>query len=265
VTLLGSSFRYRELAPAPALARSVACYWTIDATETPGHRVLPDGCMDILFDLAQPSVAAEVIGVMTAAVVTPASAQARMFGVRFLPGEAFAFLDVPAKEGRDRVLSLEDAWGASARSLHARVLAAPDDAARVALLNDELAQRRRRAPDPRLRAVVSAIRAARGAVRVEVLAERTGLGERQLERLFDERVGVGPKSLAKVARMQALLGALATGARGWSGLAAELGWADQSHLVRDLRGLAGLTPTELARAMEMSDSSNPPYGPLART
>src|SRR5512140_643622 len=255
------TFQYREHAPAPELARSVACYWTIEATMTPGHRVLPDGCMDILFDL-DAAESPRVIGVMTAAIVTPAQTRTRLFGVRFLPGEAFAFLDVSGKEGRDRVLSLEDAWGAAARALRDRVREAKDTAARVRILDEELVARRRAPADPRVRAAVHAIRAARGAVRVELLAGRAGLGARQLERLFDERVGVGPKAFATVARMQALLDAMAAGGRGFAALAAELGWADQSHLVRDLRALAGLTPGELARALRMSDSSNPPYGPL---
>ena len=105
------------------------------------------------------------------------------------------------------------------------------------------------------------VRTDSGAVRVAGLARILGLGERQLERLFDERVGVGPKSLARIARIQGLLRRLGPRTQ-WSSLAAEMGWSDQAHLVRDLRDLAGLTPSELGRAMRMSDSSNPPHGPL---
>ncbi len=65
--------------------------------------------------------------------------------------------------------------------------------------------------------------------------------------------------------MQALLAAMAEGRRPWAALAQELGWSDQSHLARDLRELADLTPGELARAMAMSDFSNPPHGPLGTT
>ncbi len=264
MTAPSAHFHYREHAPAPPLARSIACYWTIAATATPGHRVLPDGCMDILFDLDAPS--GDIIGVMTSAIVTPRSKRARLLGVRFRPGEAFAFLDFPAREGCDRVLPLEDVWRATGRELHDQIRNAQDTAERVRILDRALLARRRRAADPRLRAAVDAIRAARGRVRIAVLAARTNLGERQLERLFGEQVGVGPKALANVARMQALISALTNGSRGWARLAAELGWADQSHLVRDLRSLAGITPTELlTHTSAMSGFSNPMTAPFAMT
>ena len=237
-------------------------YWTLDAEHTLGHRVLPDGCMDLLFDLASPS-AVSVVGVMTRPIVTPASERASLLGVRFLPGEAFAFVDVAPRETRDRMVSLDVAWGAAARELDSRIREARTTVERLRVLDRELLLRRARPSDLRVRRVVQRVREAAGAVRVAELAAGVGMGERQLERIFDERVGVGPKALARVARVQALLGDLASSNGSASSAAAALGYADQSHLVRDLREIAGLTPTELARTLKMSDSSNPPHGPFA--
>src|SRR5688572_5623162 len=67
------------------------------------------------------------------------------------------------------------------------------------------------APDPRLSAAVCALRAARGALPIPALAKRVGLGERQLERLFAERVGYGPKFLARVVRMEQVTRAVDAG------------------------------------------------------
>ncbi len=82
--------RYAELAPSAALRPFVETFWTIDgAVGDGGHRVLPDGCMDLVFDRAE---GARVVGAMTRAIVTPPAPRGRLFGVRFHPGEAAPFL-----------------------------------------------------------------------------------------------------------------------------------------------------------------------------
>jgi methylphosphotriester-DNA--protein-cysteine methyltransferase len=99
--------------------------------------------------------------------------------------------------------------------------------------------------------------------RVAWLARDLGVGERQLERAFVERVGVGPKALVRVARLQALLPRIDTAQAPvpWATLALDLGYADQAHMVREVKRLAGVTPTALGRsraaARTMSDSFNP--------
>jgi transcriptional regulator GlxA family with amidase domain len=104
--------------------------------------------------------------------------------------------------------------------------------------------------------VVDELRLHSGFSRVSELARAVDLGERQLERLFDAKVGLSPKALAKVLRFQSFL-AHAHEPRPTADLALAHGYTDQSHLARDLRALTDLTPAEL-RALRMSDSSNPP-------
>ena len=93
-------------------------------------------------------------------------------------------------------------------------------ASRVRLLDEVLASVPARPADARLRHAVGAIADAAGAIRVAGLAKTLGVGERQLERLFDERVGIGPKALARVARVQGLLRRLGPHVQ-WSSLAAD--------------------------------------------
>src|SRR6185312_13655953 len=91
---------YREQrSPSAALAPYVEAFWTIDAPMgAPPHRVLPDGCMDLLFDAS----GARVVGAMTRAVVVPPLDRgALLFGVRFHPGEAAPLLGLAAREVRD--------------------------------------------------------------------------------------------------------------------------------------------------------------------
>jgi len=90
---------YREHSAPPALAASVACFWT--AQRSQALRILPDGCVDILFDLH--GGPARVAGVMTRAIVTPTGPSSSWLGVRFKSGSALGMLglyvDVASLDG----------------------------------------------------------------------------------------------------------------------------------------------------------------------
>ncbi len=265
---------YREHRPAPGLRAFVACYWSLRgvAGAESSHRVLPDGCVDLLFDLSghghEDAPHARVIGVMSTAIVAePVAAEGKidLLGVRFRSGEAAAFLSVAARDIRDRALGLREVCGHWGRELAER-LHEIDMNSRIALLDEALLGRpRRHAPDRRLRAAIDAID--RGETNTAALATRVGLGNRQLLRLFDEHVGLGPKALARVRRVQSLVVTLdvldPVQPPRWAELAVVHGFADQSHLIRDVRALTGATPTELwterrRGLLGASESSNPP-------
>lgn len=237
---------YREHPPCAALSAYVACYWTMEPSGAP-HRVLPDGCFDLLFDVG--AARADVVGVMTTAIVTPPGPPSAYFGVRFRPGMELAFAGIAARETRDQVVDLGQVWGGEGRALGARVAAAASTPARVAIADAFLLERRaraRHAPDARVRAAVRAIESSVGRVRVPELARALSIGERQLERAFDLHVGLGPKALARVVRMRAAIDALRAGVP-FADAALRAGYADQAHMTRELRVMAGATPRELAR------------------
>jgi transcriptional regulator GlxA family with amidase domain len=78
------------------------------------------------------------------------------------------------------------------------------------------------------------------------------VSERQLERLFHERIGYGPKLFARVARLQRstrAIGDLRGSIASWARFAVECGYADQAHLVREFRALSGVTPVTYAREL----------------
>ena len=75
---------------------------------------------------------------------------------------------------------------------------------------------------------------------VATVAAHVGLGTRQLHRLSLERFGYGPKTLASILRFQRAL-RLARTERSAAALALRAGYADQAHLIRETRRLAGTT------------------------
>jgi AraC-like DNA-binding protein len=222
---------YRELPPPPDLAPLVACVWT---TVAGGGRILPDGCADIVWDGADVVVA----GPATVPFPSPA-AGTRAFGVRFRLGAAGTALGLPAEELTDvGHVPLVDVWTRDGDAIRAAAatggLPGLVDALRGRLLAAEI--------DPLARA--AAVGLARPGARVAALGAELGISERQLRRRFADAVGYGPKTLARVLRFQRFL-ALAARGGDLSRLALAAGYADQAHLTRECRRLAGRTPAEL--------------------
>jgi AraC-like DNA-binding protein len=222
----------RELAPPPGLEQQVACVWIGDGSAV---RVLPDACVDIVWTRGELVVA----GPATGPDLAPATPGQGRCGVRFRVGAAGAALGLPASELLDEVVPLAEIWGAEGRLLEDRVaLAERPLEALVAGIYDRVAGD----GDDLVREAVFRLR--RGEDSVERLARATAVSERQLRRRFDRGVGYGPRTLRRVLRFQRFLG-LARGGGSLARLAADAGYADQAHLARDCRRLAGATPLEL--------------------
>ncbi|WP_432057910.1 helix-turn-helix domain-containing protein [Streptomyces sp. bgisy022] len=203
-----------------------------------GGRVLPDGCMDLLWHEGRLLVA----GPDTRAHLT-AGGPGTWAGIRLRPGTAPALLGVPAHELRDRRVELADLWGAAeVRRLTARVRAAADPVTGL----EDLALRLAAAtdpPDPALRALAAALGAGRP---VGAVAGDLGIGARQLHRRSLVAFGYGPKTLARILRLHRALALARTGTPP-AETAARTGYADQSHLSREVRALTGLPLRELLR------------------
>jgi methylphosphotriester-DNA--protein-cysteine methyltransferase len=115
-----SAIVYTEALPAASLAGVVRCYWSIDGVLPSGvtvaNRVLPDGCMDVIFNLADaPSGGigtlpepGYVVGAMLEAFVVGLRGRVDVIGVRFQPGAAGAYLGVPATELTARSVGLSE-------------------------------------------------------------------------------------------------------------------------------------------------------------
>lgn len=249
---------YREHLPSPALAAYVTCFWENHTDGTP-QRILPDGAMDIVFDVR--TAEATVIGPMTTALVTDASDAGLVVGVRFRPGAARELLGIAAREVRDDAAPLADVWGAEGRAITERLASAGRSSRSVLVrLERTLTSRISRIaePEPRLAEAIATLERAGGELPLGAIASRVALGERQLERLFDERVGLGPKAFGRIVRMRRAARAIGDGgsSASWARIAVECGYADQAHLIRDFRALVGVTPAAFARARETPSSGD---------
>ncbi len=225
---------YRER--TSAIPGAVAWSRVADGAE---RWILPDGCIDVIWDGTSLFVAGPDTGPhRTAAPVGTAYA-----ALRFGPGTAPAVLGVPADALRDQRVALGELWPRAevepvVARLHDAHAGTPTE-----VLEQVAADRLRGSPVDPLAAEV-ARRLGEGQPVAEVAAA-VGLGERQLHRRSLALFGYGPKVLARVQRLQRAL-ALARGGSPLSAAAAEAGYADQAHLAREVRALAGTTMGQLA-------------------
>jgi AraC-like DNA-binding protein len=235
--------------PAPAgLRHAVACLWaqvTPDGGQDRDGLVLPDACSDLIWEQGR---GAYVAGPDTGPVSTVMKAGTVIVGVRFRPSAGGPALGVPLSELRDLRVDLEDLRRPDARRLSGTL--DPDTAAARVL---DLAAALVADGDPDPAAARAAVLLADPRARAEDVAAEVGLSLRQLRRRCHAVVGYGPKTLQRVLRFRRFVSQLDHGlpcgqdTHDLAALAAQAGYADQAHLTRECRVLAGLTPAALAR------------------
>jgi AraC-like DNA-binding protein len=168
------------------------------------------------------------------------------------PGGLGAFITGSAAELTDRVVPLGQALGTDEAALLRQVTAEPDEAARVALLAAALEQAvdpERREPALRVAEVARLAESDRTVRRLGDLCERSGLGQRTLQRMFLQYAGVSPTWVIRRYRLLEAAEAVREGKPvSWADIAAALGYADQAHLTRDFRAAIGQTPAAYASA-----------------
>ncbi|GAB7031098.1 helix-turn-helix domain-containing protein [Streptomyces sp. NPDC021749] len=232
----GAHGRYRERESRVA----GAVLWT--TTTGPSARpVLPDGCTDLIWSAGRLLVAGPDTGPYHPDGVPSGTGYT---GLRFAPGRGPAVFGVPAHELRDRRVPLADLWPAAQvrelteRAAERAAVRVPSGVGRV--LEEVVGERLRQGvPGPGGEARTAAVAAALGRGRpVAEVAWAVALSERQLHRLSLDAFGYGPKTLARVLRFVRALGLARTGMP-YAQVAVCAGYADQAHLAREVKSLAG--------------------------
>src|SRR5579863_1123167 len=238
---------YTEWPVPAALRHAVACLW---AQVTPGGDdraglVLPDACSDLIWEQGR---GAFVAGPDTGPVRHLMAAGTVIFGVRFRPSAGGPALGLPLSELRDLQVDLADLRRPDARRLPGTL---DPGSAQARLLDLAGALVTEAGPDPAATRATALLADPRALA--EDVAADVGLSIRQLRRRCHAVVGYGPKTLQRVLRFRRFVSQIDAGpppgqdAHDLAALAALAGYADQAHLSRECRALAGLTPAALAR------------------
>lgn len=272
---------YSESPPNQALRPFVRCIWHMrsNAGDSTPERIVPDGCAELIanrgdvFRRIEGSGASHrqaqvlLVGQLRAPIWILPTGRIDLLGVRFQPGGLHALTGVPMHE----ITGEDFCVGQLSEDFRERIAQAcelPEEADRTRAVEEVLA-REMRTRDARPGLVACAVAdIERGLRTSDALSRSVGIHRRSLERSFREEVGLTPKQLIRIHRLQTVLAYFdaCSQAPDWAALAARHGFVDQSHLIRDFKQLAGTTParhfgsrTDLASCFEgtsLSHSSN---------
>ena len=248
--------------PAPPLLDFVEDFWLYDGYAPPhaNERILPSGTLELVINLRDDELriydavrpgrcrrfsGAVVSGPYSGFFVTDTAEEASIMGIHFRPGGAFPFLGLPAGELSDTHVELETLWGRSAVELRERLCTAATAADRFRLLEEALLTHMFRPLEHHyaVPAALDAFGQPDATPTVREIACRIGLSQRRFIQVFTAETGLTPKLFRRVRRFhRALALARAGAAPDWARLAADCGYFDQSHLIRDFQAFSGFSP-----------------------
>lgn len=252
--------------PAPPLDGCIARLWTSARPAGLAHARewnLPTGLADLVVPLDRPALrrftgagdasghwltGGVLQGPMLRPTLRDTGSASVVVGVQFKPGGLPALLGVPADVLAGQTVALDDLWPGWAATLRAQVATAGllhHPAGRLQCLEQAL---HRRWPQPR---AVDALVAwawpqLQAGVPVGTVQRGAGLSPTTFIRRMRAATGLAPAEQRALLRLQAALRA-AHGGLAWAAVASDSGYADQAHLGREFRRLAGHTPGQVRR------------------
>lgn len=254
---------FREATPISALRPYINSYWMIQAE--PGvpvqDRTYPDGCQEIVFNINSTVMRsdtpgryhrnpnAELIGQMTRYYDLETNGEQRYLGIKFYPHSFSAFTRESIRDLRDQSIQVREILGPGIDQAVDTVQLNPDFDAFVAAMNRFFcaALMRDRIKGKSYQLVDRAVRtifAERDEMHVDTLRRQSGVGNRRLQALFQDYVGLSPKQLLKMVRFQTSFKFLHRPGLALTDVAMRCGYYDQAHFNHDFKTLAGVSPTQ---------------------
>ncbi|MEJ8305845.1 helix-turn-helix domain-containing protein [Saccharibacillus sacchari] len=244
-------FRLLRYDPAPELASFVRHYWTVEwdlrGSEPYRQEVVPNPCANLVIEPGR------------TACYMPSAARfsyllqekGKVFGVKFRPGGFYPFYRKSLSESAGCPLPVEVFLNTTSAALE-QALTATDNAGLCDLLDRLLLEvcPEKDTETELLHRIIAAIAEDRELTKVDALCENTQTEKRTLQRLFSRRIGLGPKWVIRLHRIQEAAEALERGA-GQAGpnllhLSHDLGYHDQAHFIKDFKAVIGVTPEAYA-------------------
>lgn len=253
---------YQTYEPCESLKTLVSCYWTLESPKeeiAEKQTIVPDGCMEMIFhygdlyrqyspdgnSIIQPRCF--VIGQLTQALEIEPTGATGIFSVRFQPNGFFPFAAVSIKEMANTAVPLVQLFGNTGAAMEPAILNVQTTSERIQLIEKFLLNQLKDTViiDHIVTSVVDIILSANGQLPIEEIAQQSKVNRRQLERRFATAIGLRPKQLSKIIRLQTMLKILLNKQfTSLTDLAYTGQYYDQAHFIRDFKELTGFTPKE---------------------
>ncbi len=265
---------YETFAPHPDLDAIVKCHWILEVPadpETPKQRVIPDGCVEMCFILGddvkrftserdfiiQPR--AMVLGQITKPYFVQPTGYVNSFAVRFYPYGFANFISQPIHELADKETPLVNLFQpALVQVLEQKIIEATSTETRIAAIESFLLDRLSEPSviDDIVKSTFEALERTRGNASINAILKDELHKRRSLERKFSKQVGVSPKQLGKIIRLQAALKMMLNPqGDNLTQIAYKNEYYDQAHFIKDFKEFTGANPREYLTDDQMMLSS----------
>lgn len=254
---------FLRLAPPADLVEHVENFWFMRGSGPSampgGHRILPDGCMEFVFQLGDPFRERKpdgtwrlqphllLVGQMERRVDIKPSGLIDTVGIHFRPAGLASFVPGDLSRFAHRIVPLARALGEDLAPVVSRLRRARRPERNATVLAGFLRERRG-GGDSAMANAAARLAEDAGPLDLGGLARRFRLSDRQFRRRFEAAVGLGPKRFARLVRFQRVFEQKREhDARAWSRVALDCGYYDQAHFNRDFRAFTGARPRDIVR------------------
>lgn len=265
---------YQTFDPHPDLASIINCYWTLEvpATDEPQRqRIIPDGTIELAFILGddikrytnedefilQPR--AMVLGQTIEPFYIEPTGYVNTFAIRFYPYGFANFVKIPIKSLANKETPIEDLFDVkTAQKLEQDIIQATDTKQRIEIIDNFLLQTLSEPStvDNIVKTTIDALLSTKGSASIRDILKEDASKRRQLERKFVKQIGISPKQLGKVIRLQSALKMLLNEAgENLTHIAYQNEYYDQAHFIKDFKEFTGISPKEFLGHENMTLSS----------
>ncbi len=239
---------YIEYSPPVCLQSLLHCYWSYFDNSvkrlSPTIPVIPDGCVDIIFDLNLPTQSqCFVVGPMTKPIQ---STKNNLFGIRFKPGMASLFFRSPLKEMVDQIFTINDFQGCNVDILADYLANINCPQQRILRINSIFQKILSEQPviEREIQYAINIIELSNGRVSIKDVAQKIDFSRQHLTRKFQRYTGLTPKFFSQVIRINRLIDIYKTNSiYGFGDLAQICGYYDQSHMINEFKKVTGVAPS----------------------
>lgn len=265
---------YQTFAPHTDLETIVKCYWTLEVdaqNDVQRQLILPDGCIELCFILGddikrytsennfilQPRQM--VLGQITTPFYIEPSGSVKTFAIRFYPYGFANFIKTSISDLANKETALNILLGdEKANALSEKIIQAKDTAERIQLIEAFLFEmlHNKTTLDTIVKTTIDALFQSKGSKSINTILKDDPSKRRQLERNFIKQIGLSPKQLGKVIRLQTTLHMLLNQqSETLTEIAYESDFYDQAHFIKDFKEFTGVTPKEFLRDDKMALSA----------
>lgn len=243
-------FQLSRYAPSEEIGFFVKHFWIVSWDLTGQdpfmQHVIPNPCVNLVIEKNRTAI----YGPAKNKFSYPVKGKGRVFGVKFKPGGFYPFIKQPVSGLTDNPMGVLNVFDVEAQTMENAILSQEEEGKMV-----ELAERfiRHRLPERDeniilINRIIDRIIEDRDITKVDDICQSLNINKRKLQRMFEQYVGVSPKWVIRLYRLQNAAETIDHGRNhDWLKLSADLGYYDQSHFIKDFKTIIGKSPDEYAR------------------